>query len=97
MHLGNGNLALGVTKLEFSQDALGSLLTLVSIHLHAANRTELVQVHEPGAGPGSPLTSTHRPVSSEALAAKLSTSATVRPVQVGGTFSPAVAVRDCTR
>ncbi len=81
MHLGNGNLALGVTKLEFSQDALGSLLTLVSIHLHAANRTELVQVHEPGAGPCSPLASTHRPVSSEALPAMFNASKVVRDVR----------------
>jgi hypothetical protein len=49
MHLSNRYLALGVTELEFSQDALGGLLILVSIDLHAVNPTELVQVHEAAA------------------------------------------------
>ena len=54
MYLSSGYLALGVSKLDFLENLPGSLLTLVSIHLHAVNRTSWREAYEPQARPASP-------------------------------------------
>jgi hypothetical protein len=49
VYLSSGYLALRVSKLEFLEDVLCSLLTLVSIHLHARHRTSWLGRMNPGA------------------------------------------------